>query len=77
MRIDWLSVIAGACLLAAAGLLGVACREAVYPTAEEVYTAELRACVDAATTIQAADACQHRVTAAHFPNSDGGLLNHD
>lgn len=72
--VDWLSVGVGGALIAAAILLGAACRDAVYPTAEEIYTGELSACVRAATTVQESDACQRAVTRSRFPNSDGGLL---
>lgn len=73
-NLDWLSIAVGGGLLVAAALLATACRDAVYPSPEQIYTAELRACVDAAHRVEEADACQRAVTRAHFPASDGGLL---
>ena len=45
MKVDWLSVIVGACLLVAAVLLVVACEPAKAPVPDPRYTGGLSACV--------------------------------
>lgn len=61
MRIDWLSVVAGSCLIAAAVLLAAACGPSTPPVVPDVrYSGELKVCVAdlalAKAAMKAADA---------------------